>query len=61
MKQYYNTKFYYGEENHDEDGIDINIKIYFENNEFKEFKNEIDYLSGKYYFGYNKGNIDYKR
>ena len=43
-----------------EDGLDINIKIYFEDKEFKSFKNETEYLSSCHHFFGIDYNIDFK-
>ena len=55
MKQYYNTKSFKSD-----DGQDINIKIYFEDKEFKNFKNETEYLSSCHHFIGIDYNIDFK-
>ena len=55
MKQYYNTKSFKSD-----DGQDINIKIYFEEKEFKNFKNETEYLSSCHHFIGIDYNIDFK-
>ena len=55
MKQYYNTKSFKSDE-----GQDINIKIYFEDKEFKNFKNETEYLSSCHHFIGIDYNIDFK-
>jgi len=55
MKQYYNTKSFKSDE-----GQDINIKIYFEDKEFKNFKNETEYLSSCHHFIGINYNIDFK-